>query len=732
MAVVQVAIDVPVDQLFDYHDNALQMEEGSFVLVPFRRIKKIGVIFRINPKTSLPIRDLKNIEEVLLLPPVSPETLKLIEFNSKYYCHPIGQVVATFLPGYVRKTKNKDKYQSVSYALTTQGRTNGIINLNSRATNLAKLLDYMKNNDAVTAMQIRSLSSNGIEKVDSWVEKGWASRQIVPAFPLTKLKNKSLSSSTISGGLSLTEDQLSAVNKINSNLDKFKVWVLHGITGSGKTEVYLEVIKEVSEKGGQTLVLVPEINLTPQLESRFQRRFPLLNISFLNSKISEQRRFEIWDDARAGNVDILLGTRLSISAGLPHLGLIVVDEEHDSSYKQQEGLRYSARDIAIFRAFRSNIPIVLGSATPSLETYKNGLDGKFEIIKINSRPKANLPLISVVDISKDQHGLSICQELVKKIKAKLKNKEQTLIYINRRGFSSALICNSCGWVSDCIRCTARMTFHKKINKLICHYCGYKSSKTECCPACDSSDLYGPGQGTQSIEEDIKLLFPEAKVLRVDSDTTKTKNAFSEMRSRIISGEIDIIIGTQMLSKGHDFPKLTLVGILEADSMLYSSDYSAPEKLFQHLIQVSGRAGRGTKDGEVVVQTCFPNHFLFQALRHHNYDLVASFLLKERQAVGFPPFAYQVVLRAEAQESEKLFELLREVANFTQKISEVVIVHDPSPAIISKIAGRFRGQLLLQAKTRSSLSFVVSRIFQKLQKKQITHVKWAIDRDPLGI
>tara|TARA_A100001015_G_scaffold12160_1_gene14384 strand:+ start:7289 stop:9490 length:2202 start_codon:yes stop_codon:yes gene_type:complete len=733
MGIIKVAIDVPVPHLFEYSDNMLKMGVGSFVLVPFGSTKKVGVVFERIEKGSYPRNTMKSVEKVLTLSPLCSEIISLIDFTSNYYCHPIGQVVSAFLPSYLRKIKNTNKYNSPAYELALNRCKSAEIDIKTASNSTKRLIGILKEKSTISAAEVLAIDSQGLNKLQEWVSDGWVKKTQQFKLETHKIEKPKLEATIHSGNpQSLTEEQMLGVEKISEKLNKFAVWLLHGVTGSGKTEVYLELIKKISEKKSQVLVLVPEINLTPQLEERFKEKLPSLKIATLNSAVSEKKRFGIWDRAREGNVDVLLGTRLAISVGMPHLRLIIVDEEHDASYKQTDSLRYNARDLAIFRSRERGIPIILSSATPSLETYKNWLDGRFEKISLKSRPNAGLPLVKIVDTRKKSMSLSLSQELIKEIKIRLIKREQTLIFINRRGYSNSLICNSCGWLSECLRCSARMTFHRNVAQLICHYCGYKKDIRNQCPECGTVNLYGPGEGTQSIEEELVSLFPEARILRVDSDTAKTRQSFQNMREKIISGEVDIIVGTQMLSKGHDFPKLTLVGIIGVDRVLYSSDYIAPERLFQQLVQVSGRAGRGSKGGKVLVQTNFPDNYIFQALIDQKYDAMAESMLQERQIAGFPPFIFQILVRAESKNRGKLYGFLELAALSAKSMSSRALVYEPSPAIVEKISGRFRGQLLIQSKNRAELSSLSLKLLIAMHEKKASQVKWVIDRDPLGI
>ena len=475
-------------------------------------------------------------------------------------------------------------------------------------------------------------------------------------------------------------------------------FLLHGITGSGKTEIYVHLMHEMLQRGGQVLLLVPEINLTPQLENYFRSRFPDVDLVSLHSGLADGERAQNWLKAQSGEARIVLGTRLSVFTPLPKLSLILVDEEHDPSFKQQDGLRYSARDVAIFRANQRGVPIVLGSATPSLESWYNAQSGRYKLLKLTQRAvqPATLPVVRCMDITKLplQDGLS--EPLLTAIEARLQRKEQSLIFINRRGYAPVLMCTSCGWLSECKHCAGKLVLHQKDRSLRCHHCGAQQRVPHACPTCGDADLKPVGIGTQRLEETLQTRFPEARILRVDRDSTRNKGAWNAMRKQIHDGEADILIGTQMLAKGHDFPNLTLVGVISPDSALYSADFRASEKLFAQLTQVGGRAGRADKAGEVIVQTAFPNHPLFQALRAHDFEIWAQTLLAERQMAGFPPFVYQALLSAEGKQESDAYNFLKQARTAAQELHMPVEVYGVVPAAMPKRANHYRAQLLVQS------------------------------------
>jgi primosomal protein N' (replication factor Y) len=448
----------------------------------------------------------------------------------------------------------------------------------------------------------------------------------------------------------LTDEQTTALAAIDPAAG-FSAHLLHGVTGSGKTEVYLRLVDKALSAGRQALLLVPEINLTPQLEGRVRARFPDAEVVSLHSELAEAARERNWRAAFAGEASIVLGTRLSIFTPLPRLGLIVIDEEHDPSFKQQDGMRYSARDVGVFRAHQLGIPILLGSATPSLESWANAQSRRYGLLTLNQRanPAAKLPAVHVINTKKMVLKEGVSEPLIAAIKERLLRGEQSLVFLNRRGYAPVLACPACGWISRCTRCAANMVLHLADRRLRCHHCGCEHRVPKACPTCGNQDIHPFGRGTQRLEAWLQEQFPEARVLRVDRDSVKSRKQWEAMLELIHGGQADILVGTQMLAKGHDFPKLTLVGALGADAALYAADWRAPERLFAQLMQVAGRAGRAELKGEVLIQTEYPDHPLFAALVEHDYPGFAAQQLKEREQAGFPPYAFQAVLRAEAPE-----------------------------------------------------------------------------------
>jgi primosomal protein N' (replication factor Y) len=554
--------------------------------------------------------------------------------------------------------------------------------------------------------------------------------------PLPKRRKSAARVSTVATGQFSADHepnpaQAMAIERIGAALGSFHPFLLHGITGSGKTEVYLRLIAQVLSKGMQALVLVPEIGLTPQLENRFRRAFPDTRIAVLHSALEEGARTHAWLDAARGDAPIILGTRLAVLTPLPRLGIVVVDEEHDASFKQQEGLRYSGRDAAVSLAKLAGCPVVLGTATPSLETWFNCRAGRYELLGLPERAVsgARLPTVRTVDlrIESAEHGLAM--PVLDAIRARLSRGEQSLVFINRRGYAPVLACESCGWAAGCKRCSARLVLHATDRRLRCHHCGAAETVPRECPTCGNVDLRPLGRGTQRIEETLTALFPQARILRIDRDSTRKRAALARTLEDIGRGEGDILVGTQLLAKGHDFPNLTLVCVLNADSALLSTDYRSAERLFATLSQVGGRSGRREQPGEVLVQTRYPGHPMFQALTRHDFAGFAESQLAERESAGFPPFVHEAALRAEASRLEDAMAFLRAAARLLD-VPASVQIYDPVPHVITRRAGVERAQLLLQSASRPALQDFLRLWSAALPASTSSGVRWHLDVDPI--
>ena len=529
-------------------------------------------------------------------------------------------------------------------------------------------------------------------------------------------------------GHALLPAQAQVVERVSS---AFTAFLLHGVTGSGKTEVYLHLAAKALERGLQALVLVPEISLTPQLEARFREAFPDAGLALMHSALEDVARTGAWLAAARGEAGIILGTRLAVLAPLPRLALVVVDEEHDTSFKQQEGLRYSARDAAVYRAKLAGCPVVLGTATPSLETWHNWKLGRYERLELSERasPGARLPAVRTVDMREDPPEQGFCKKLLSEIEKRLSAGAQSLVFINRRGYAPVLACEACGWTAGCARCTARMVLHAADRRLRCHHCGAEDAIPRACPTCGNVDLRAMGRGTQRVEETLAARFPGARIVRIDRDSARRRSELSRTLEGIRRGEGDILVGTQLLAKGHDFPALTLVGVLNADSALVSTDYRAPERLFAVLAQVSGRAGRRERPGEVLIQTRYPRHPLFVALERHDFAGFAESQLAERRAAGFPPFVFEAALRAESAKLATAIGFLKQAAGLVPAPAEVS-VFDPVPHLLTRRAGLERAQLVMQSSSRPALQDFLGSLSEKLFVMGARGIRWHIDVDPI--
>ena len=513
----------------------------------------------------------------------------------------------------------------------------------------------------------------------------------------------------------------------------FQAFLLHGVTGSGKTEVYLRSIEAILAAGDQALMLVPEIALTPQLEARVSERFPGATVVSAHSGVADAARARGFLAGLEGRADIVLGTRLSVFTPLPRLRLIVVDEEHDASFKQQDGLRYSARDVAVFRAKQLGIPIVLGSATPSLETFHHAQSGRYRLLELPNRAVAqSLPAVRTIDTRREKLQDGISAAMTEALTDRLARGEQSLIFLNRRGYAPVLACPACGWLSHCRRCSANLVLHLADKRLRCHHCGLEAQIPSACPDCGNRDLHPFGRGTQRLESSLSARFPAARILRVDRDSASTPRKWQQLLATIHAGDADILIGTQMMAKGHDFPLLTLVGVVGADAALFAADFRAPERLFAQLMQVGGRSGRADLPGEVLIQTEYPDHPIYRALERHDYAEFARLQLEERRVAGFPPFSFQALLRAEAKAMDRSLAFLAGAREAGLALAgERITLYDPVPMRLQRLMNLERGQLLVESASRPALQEFLDGWMPALRGlKTGRDLRWHLDVDPL--
>ncbi len=732
-SILQIALDVPLDRLFDYLGDGHAVQIGQRVLVPFGRRNQIGIVMGIADSSDVAVEKLKPIVQAFPEEtPLDAETLSLIKFSADYYQYPFGQALLSALPARLRQIAPAVSRKQYLYRLTEAGRAADLEQMPKKQKVLRAVLSALQALDQLTEAELDDISASARKAVKALVDSGYASSEQVPAL-------QRVMTIPAAEEPQLNAEQLDAVAQISARPDAFKTWLLYGITGSGKTEVYIRLLQQVLQHdNAQVLVLVPEINLTPQLEARFRSRLPDFPLVSLHSNLSESERLHHWQLAQSGAARIIIGTRLSIFAPLPHLKLIIIDEEHDSSYKQQDSMRYHARDVAIVRAKRLNIPVVLGSATPSLETWYNATvnpnpASQYGLLRLKERAvtAAQLPQIDCIDTTKVhlQHGLT--PQLIAALRLRLQRREQSLLFINRRGYSPVLLCSACHWIAPCSRCSSRLVVHLSQRKLRCHHCGHEQRIPHQCPSCGDADLHPTGHGTQRLEQTLAQLLPEARIARVDRDSISRKHALVEILDRVHNQEVDILVGTQMLAKGHDFPNLTLVGVIDTDSALHSPDFRASERLFAQLMQVAGRAGRADKAGQVIIQTQFPEHALFNALRAQDYESYANVLLQEREQMQFPPYVYTALIRAEANDYSLMQQFLQLAFAQARSLSDQVLVYDPVRPQMERLKGMERGYLLMQAKQRPALHQLLKQLVSQMRAHKLAaKVRWAADVNPL--
>jgi primosomal protein N' (replication factor Y) len=669
-----MALDTPLAIEFDYRWQPESAEDppptvGQLAQVPFGRREVMGLIIAIHESSDYAPEKIRDITAIRYqLPALSTHWIALSRFAAEYYQRPLGEVVLPCLPKNLRALKS-------------------------------------------TALD------SALKKVTAPASLTTSEPSVVPQ---------------------LNQDQQAAVDEITA-VNCYSTTLLFGVTGSGKTEVYLRSAEKILERErqqgrrAQVLILVPEINLTPQLENSVRARFPELNVVSLHSQLSEGERTRSWLSAHLGSAAIVLGTRLAVLASMPDLKLIVVDEEHDPSYKQQEGLRYSARDLAIWRARDLNIPVVLGSATPSMESWHHAESGRYRKLALTQRAAAQavLPNISLIDMERIKASEGLAPPLIAAIRERLARGEQSLLFLNRRGYAPVVHCDACGWISNCQRCTAFMVLHKPERRLRCHHCSLELRIPASCPTCGNVDLQPLGRGTQRIEEYLHTLFPEARVLRIDADSTRKKGSAQAAFETVHRGEVDILLGTQMVAKGHDFQRLTLVGVINPDTALFSHDYRAGERLFAQLMQVAGRAGRAPQmsKSEVLVQTRYAQHPLYRALLKHDFPGFASATLEERRSAGLPPYVFQALLRAESKTLTNALEFLQQARALLPHPG--IVINDPVPMTMTRVAGVERAQLLLESNARATLQNFLKLWVQELRKHP-SRLRWTLEVDPIDI
>ena len=724
-SILRIAVPAPLFTCFDYLPpdgvDPTSLSCGIRLRVPFGRGERIGVLVEKIPVSTFKKGSLKPASAALDNEPLlAKQDLKLLLWAAAYYQHPPGEVIAAALPVRLRKGEEATKPGVTGWRLTTSGK---IAQPNRAPRQLQIIQTLAEQPEGISQQALYLLCGSCRPILQTLKEKGWVES--------CEIKIQKAPTTTDTPKLTLSPAQTHAINTVSTSMTGFSAFLLNGVTGSGKTEVYLTLIEEALAANRQILILVPEIALTPQLMQRFQCRIDS-PIALLHSGLSDREREKAWLAARDGEAAVILGTRSAIFTPAPRLGLIIIDEEHDLSFKQQEGFRYSARDLAIVRAQRQGFPVLLGSATPSLESLRNAATGRYQQLELPDRAgDAKPPKIDLIDIRSAPLNGGLSPALLRMLDEELVAGNQVMLFLNRRGYAPVITCHHCGWLSECSRCDARMTLHLGTNLLWCHHCGHKRHLYRQCPECKGEDLRPIGQGTEQLEEVLAKQFPNHPIARIDRDSTRRKGALEKMLDEIHSGHYHILLGTQMLAKGHHFPDVTLVGILDVDQGLFSADYRAAERMAQLVEQVAGRAGRANKSGRVLVQTRHPDHPLLQTLVHQGYNAFAQICLNERHDAQLPPFSYQALLRAESPSAEKPIQFLEDAAHQAKTIiSDHVELWGPVPAPMERRAGRIRAHLLIQANHRSTLHKLLSSLIPSLGKlKSARSVRWSIDVDP---
>ena len=735
MSIVSVALPVPLRKSFDFSSNTAinSASVGARVMVPFGARKLVGVVHEIKQDSDYPLDKIKPIINIIDSSSLFDESLwKTINWASQYYLAPIGEMIAAALPGDLRKGKALRPKQEEFWSLTEKAQRKNIDEL-SKAPLQKKIVQKMLKQGDLNAENLRSESSGWRQAIKSLQDKAWVS-SYQKAPELCLIRESSNSPSTIQ----LNKEQAAAVRIFNESIlqNDFFAALLYGVTGSGKTEVYFEIVRKFISNGQQVLIIVPEIGLTPQLVSRINSQFeaPLV---LLHSGLNDTERHLAWWQAKEGMAQIILGTRSAVFTPCANLGLIVIDEEQDSSLKQQDGVRYHARDVAIYRAKQVGIPIILGSATPSLESYANAQSGRFQLLSLKQRAmQALLPTVKLVDLNTQPTNDGLSQVMLDAIQQTLSAGKQVILYLNRRGYAPVLFCADCRQTMGCQRCDSNLTIHRQLNCVRCHHCGYEGRMPEQCSSCNSTELHEVGEGTQRVEQALEQRFSQAKILRIDRDNTTRKGQLDSLLEQARKGDADILLGTQLLTKGHDFPNVSLVGVLNADQGLYSTDFRSSESLFQQIIQVAGRAGRRDQKGQVLIQTAFPEHPFFEYVCEHDFTGFANELLEQRKLVNFPPFGFFALLHAESPHQTKALHFLKRVKSDIQLL-EGVTAMDVIPAPMERRAGRYRAQLLFCASQRSALNATLSHWLMLLEtdtnlRKLASSVRWNIDIDPANL
>ena len=721
----RIAVNVPLSDGLLTYSYSEPLPPGTRVLVPFRNKTVVGVVWETDIAPDMDTARILSVQTAFMEEKPLPQSWRdLLAFTSRYYHYPTGQAVFAALPQGLKETRVVEMPQPpLFYALNEAGRAQ--TPPPSRFNKKAALWDALLSG-GMTMAALKQVNAQAAKLIEDWAEQGWI-ETMEAAKPVLRSCNGQASHSEFV----LNADQQKASDEIQTAFGKFQPFLLYGITGSGKTEVYFDAMAKVLAQGRQVLFLLPEINLTPQLLKRVEDRFADVPTAVLHSQMAAGRRTQDYLRAMLGQAKLVIGTRLAVFTPLHDVGLIVVDEEHDGSFKQDNELRYHARDLAVWRAKQSGCPVVLGSATPSLESWHKAQSGAYRLLQLTERAHttAQLPQVDILNVGRLKLDNGFSPQALQLLKQNFEAGGMSLVYLNRRGFAPALFCGDCGHTFGCPNCSAKMVLHQRARQLRCHHCDHREPIPFKCPDCGNQDLTAVGHGTQRVEETLRAFLPKAAVVRVDRDSTAHKNDWADLYRRIADNEIDILVGTQMLAKGHDFARLNLVIVLNADGSLYSADFRAPERLFAELMQVSGRAGRADKPGKVLIQTQLPEHPVFAAVKAQDYAVFAENELNERQMFAMPPFGFQTAVRADAPRVADAMEFLNAAKEtIAPLLPESVSQFGAAPMLMVRLAERERAQVFLESTSRQDLHRAVSLWVQVLQQNRDGKIRWSVDVD----
>ena len=721
----RIAVNVPLSDGLLTYSHSEPLPPGTRVLVPFRNKTVVGIVWETDIAPDMDTARILSVQTAFVEEKPLPQSWRdLLAFTSRYYHYPTGQAVFAALPQGLKETRAVEMPQlPLFYALNEAGRaqTPPPARFNKKAALWDALLS-----GGMTMAALKQVNTQAAKLIEDWAEQGWIETTEAAKPVLRSCHGQASHSEFV-----LNADQQKASDEIQTAFGKFQPFLLYGITGSGKTEVYFDAMAKVLAQGRQVLFLLPEINLTPQLLKRVENRFADVPTAVLHSQMAAGKRTQDYLRAMLGQAKLVIGTRLAVFTPMDDVGLIVVDEEHDSSFKQDNELRYHARDLAVWRAKQSGCPVVLGSATPSLESWHKAQSGAYRLLQLTERAHAaaQLPQVDILNVGRLKLDNGFSPQALQLLKQNFEAGGMSLVYLNRRGFAPALFCGDCGHTFGCPNCSAKMVLHQRARQLRCHHCDHREPIPFKCPDCGNQDLTAVGHGTQRVEETLRAFLPKAAVVRVDRDSTAHKNDWADLYRRIADNEIDILVGTQMLAKGHDFARLNLVIVLNADGSLYSADFRAPERLFAELIQVSGRAGRADKPGKVLIQTQLPEHPVFAAVKVQDYAVFAENELNERQMFSMPPFGFQTAVRADAPRVADAMEFLNAAKEtLAPLLPESVSQFGAAPMLMVRLAERERAQIFLESTSRQDLHRAVSLWVQVLQQNRDGKIRWSVDVD----